>query len=383
MLRKLSAQTIVAQAGIGQSAAHQDVVAPLHLSTNYLWDNSNEKPAFDYSRTTNPTRSLLEKTLCELEGADQAILTASGMAAVDLTLSLLTPNDLILAPHDCYGGTHRIIRARMERGHFNAQFMDYTAPSAVDEVRKTNPRLVLIETPSNPLLRITDIRKITKAAKAVGALTIADNTLASPALQNPIDLGCDIVVHSTTKFINGHSDVIGGAVLCKNTAQAEELAWWANATGVTGSAFDSYMTLRGLRTLNVRVQQQSASAGALVNDLVGHPAIEKIHYPGLETHPGHDIASVQQRAFGSLFSIEFSPTIPVAAISDRLALFSPAQSLGGFESLVSCPATMTHVGMPPAARNAAGIGDHLLRFSVGLDHPDDLLADILQALERA
>lgn len=382
MLRKLNAQTIAAQAGVGKSPAHHDVIAPLHLSTNYLWANSNDKPEYDYSRTTNPTRHLLEETLCELEGAEQAILTASGMAAIDLTLSLLSADDLILAPHDCYGGTHRLIRARSERGHFKAEFIDFTAPTATEEIRNQKPRLVFIETPSNPLLRITDIRKITEASKAVGALTIADNTLASPALQNPIELGCDLVVHSTTKFINGHSDVVGGAVLCKNRTLAEELAWWANATGITGSAFDSYMTLRGLRTLNIRVQQQSASAATLVTELVGHPAIEQIHYPGLKTHPGHNIATIQQRAYGSLFSIEFSSDMPVAAISERLELFSPAQSLGGFESLVSCPATMTHVGMPPAARQAAGISDQLLRFSVGLDHSDDLLTDILQAIKQ-
>jgi cystathionine gamma-synthase len=242
---------------------------------------------------------------------------------------------------------------------------------------------VLVETPSNPLLRITDIRAVVAQAKECGAIVVADNTFLSPALQRPLDLGCDIVVHSTTKFINGHSDVVGGAVLAKDQALGDELAWWANCTGVTGAPFDSFLTLRGLRTLFPRVERQQATAGDVVSRLAADDRVANVFYPGLVNHPGHEVAKTQQKGFGSMFSVEFAEGVDVIELLRNLKFFTIAESLGGFESLVCTPATMTHAAMTQEAREIAGISDRLVRFSIGLEHGDDLVRDIVEALDRA
>lgn len=376
-------ETAVASAGVGKDRAHGAVAPQLCLSANFRWNDPAEKPAYDYSRSGNPTRAALEEALCELEGAARGIITATGMAAVDLVLNLLNPGELVIAPHDCYGGTHRLLSARARRGHIRVAFVNQTNLDAFTDALRAGPKLVLFETPSNPLLRITDLEAASSLAKAAGAITVADNTFLSPALQQPLSLGCDIVVHSTTKYINGHSDVVGGAVLAKDAAVGAELAWWANCTGVTGAPFDSYQTLRGLRTLFARIERQQAAAGAIAEQLEADDRVARVYYPGLSNHPGHGIALRQQRGFGAMLSLDLAPGVDAHAFVRSLELFTIAESLGGFESLVCIPSLMTHASAPREARLFAGISDSLVRLSVGLEHEDDLWADIDRALFAA
>ncbi len=381
MTRTLNPETIVAAAGVATDATHRGVSPPLHLSATYGWKDPEEKPAYDYSRSGNPTRSELGRALADLEGAAVGVVTASGMAAVDLPLNLVGPGELIIAPHDCYGGTFRLLAAGARRGHYRVEFVNQTDEAAVAAALAKRPKLVLIETPSNPLLRITDIAGVAAASKAAGAIVVADNTFLSPALQNPLALGCDIVVHSTTKYINGHSDVVGGAVLAKDQALGEELAWWANCTGVTGAPFDSFLTLRGLRTLFPRIERQQETAFAVATALAADERVACVNYPGLASHPGHDLARRQQKGFGAMLSVEFADGVDVIGLLRALEIFTVAESLGGFESLACTPATMTHAAMTPEARAIAGISDRLVRFSIGLEHSHDLIRDIFVALD--
>ena len=380
MTNSFHPQTAATIAGVAAAQKARPVAPALNLSATYAWDDPTEKPAFDYARSGNPTRAELENTLAALEGGARGVVTSSGMAALDLVLCLVKPGDIVLAPHDCYGGTHRLLNARAKKGHFEVLFVDQTDPAALIAAFDRSPRLILIETPSNPLLRITDIRSCVALAKAKGTITVADNTFLSPALQQPIALGCDVVVHSTTKYINGHSDVVGGAVIARDEALGEELAWWANCTGVTGAPFDSFLTLRGVRTLFTRLNAQEATASELIVSLEGDSRIGRINYPGLKEHPGHDIARSQQNGFGAMFSVEFSEDVDVLALLRALKIFTIAESLGGFESLVCVPAAMTHAAMTQEARARAGISDRLVRFSVGLEYVGDLHADLKQAL---
>jgi len=380
MTRSNRPETRIASAGVGADPSYHAVVPPLHLSANYAWTDPECKPAYDYSRSGNPTRDQLADALCALESAATGIITGSGMAAVDLVLNLADPGDLVLAPHDCYGGTYRLLTARAKRGQFDLAFVDQSDPEQLAAAFARKPKLVLMETPSNPLLRITDIRACVALASTVGAITVADNTFLSPVWQRPLELGCDVVIHSTTKFINGHSDVVGGAVLARDKALGEELAWWANCTGVTGTAFDSYLTLRGLRTLFPRLQRQQKTAAKIVDALVQDGRVARVFYPGLTTHPGHGIARSQQDGFGSMFSVEFIQDVDTMNFLRTLRVFTIAESLGGFESLVCAPASMTHAAMTAEARQTAGISDRLVRFSIGLEHEQDLLDDIHHAL---
>ncbi len=383
MTTHLHPETLIASAGVSSDRGQNAVAPPLYLSANYFWNDPCEKPQYDYARSGNPNRSQLEEALASLEGGARGVITSSGMAAVDLVLNLVEPGEVVLAPHDCYGGTHRLLTARAKRGHFKIVYVDQTDLAALAAGFAKKPKLVLIETPSNPLLRVTDIAKVVDFARQVDAFVVADNTFLSPALQRPLDLGCDIVVHSTTKFINGHSDVVGGAVIAKDAALGEELAWWANCTGVTGAPFDSFMTLRGLRTLFTRIERQQATASDVVDALSQDPRVAKVYFPGLKSHPGHEIAARQQSGFGSMFSVEFVETIDVLELLRQLDIFTIAESLGGFESLVCVPAAMTHAGMTPEARETAGISDRLVRFSIGLEHGADLVRDVLNALDGA
>ncbi|PZN99685.1 MAG: O-succinylhomoserine (thiol)-lyase [Alphaproteobacteria bacterium] len=382
MSRKSDPRTIAARHGVDTDTAHGSVMPPLYLSSNYSFAGFEQKRKYDYSRSGNPTRDVLAETLAELEGGAGCVVTATGMAAVDLPLSLLDPGDLLIAPHDCYGGTHRLLCARARKGHFEVLWVDQGDPAALDRAMALNPKMVLIETPSNPLLRVVDVADICARAHRVGAKVVADNTFLSPALQTPIALGADIVVHSTTKYINGHSDVVGGAVIAADPADHAELAWWANCLGVTGSPFDAYLTLRGVRTLFARIERQQTTAAHVAELLEAHPAVKAVHYPGLKSHPGHELAARQQQGPGAMLSFELVGGVDaVRAIIENLEVFTLAESLGGVESLIAHPATMTHAAMTPEARKVAGITDGLLRLSVGLEHQDDLIADLVQALD--
>lgn len=379
-----SPATVAVRAGIDTDTAFGAVVPPVVLSTNFSFAGFDQKRQYDYTRSGNPTRDLLADALADLEGGVGGVVTATGMAAVTLVLALLEPDDTLVVPHDCYGGSWRLFNALAKKNHFRLITTDLTDPRALAAALAENPRLVWIETPSNPLLRVTDIRFVAEAAHRVGALVVADNTFLSPALQTPIALGADLVVHSTTKYINGHSDVVGGAVVANTPELHQQLVWWANALGLTGSPFDSFLTLRGLRTLDARLRVHQENAAAIAALLDAHPAVSAVHYPGLASHPGHALAARQQTGFGAMLSVEIAGGIPaVRAFLDGLRYFTLAESLGGVESLVAHPATMTHAAMSAEARVAAGIGDGLLRLSVGIESTQDLIADLRDALARA
>ncbi|MBL0968009.1 MAG: cystathionine gamma-synthase [Brevundimonas sp.] len=376
--------TTAARHGVNADPTHGAVIPPLYLSSNYSFDGLDGKRRYDYTRSGNPTRDVLGETLAELEGGCGAVVTATGMAAVDLALFSLEPGDLLLAPHDLYGGTHRLLCARARKGHFEVAFVDQNDRDALDAAFARKPKLILIETPSNPLMRVVDVADICERARAVGCKSAVDNTFLSPALQRPLSLGADLVIHSTTKYINGHSDVVGGCVVAKDPADLEQLTWWANCLGVTGSPFDAWLTLRGVRTLFARVERQQSSAGRIAEWLDAHPAVAGVNYPGLKSHPGHAIAARQQAGFGAMLSFELKGGLDAArAFADTLQVFTLAESLGGVESLVAHPTLMTHAAMTPEARAVAGITDGLLRLSVGLEHPEDLIADLTVALDAA
>lgn len=376
--------TTAARAGIGRDRLHHAVVPPIHLSANYAFPEFGVKGAYDYTRSGNPTRDLLAEALADLEGGAFGIITATGMAAVTLVLQLVRPGERVVAPHDCYGGTWRLLDAFHRRGLLEVAFVDQRDGAALDRAFQRPVKLLWVETPSNPLLRVTDLAALAARAKAHGACTVADNTFLSPVLQRPLALGADLVIHSTTKYLNGHSDVVGGAVIAADPALGEELKWWANCLGVTASPFDSWLTLRGLRTLGARIRQHEWNAAEVVDALLGHPAIARVWYPGLPDHPGHAIAARQQAGFGAMVSFELNGGEPaVRAFIDGLRHFTLAESLGGVESLVAHPATMTHAAMSVEARQVAGISDALLRLSVGIEDPRDLVADVEAALDRA
>ncbi|NNE57331.1 MAG: cystathionine gamma-synthase [Hellea sp.] len=383
MTRRKSDQTRLVQAGIGEDPQTGSVATPLHTSSTYIWKDIETKGEFDYGRTKNPTRELLTRALVELEGGVGGEIVNSGMAAIDLCLNLLDANDLIIAPHDCYGGTHRLFTHRAFQNRIRVEFVDQSDEAALDVALTHNPKMVFIETPSNPLMRIVDVAAIAKAAKAVGALSVCDNTFLSPVRQKPLALGCDIVIHSNTKYINGHSDVVGGCVIANSEELTERLRWWANCAGLTGAPFDSWLTLRGMRTLPARMDIQEANAGKLATFLDGHNQVEKTYYPGLKCHPQFDLAAQQQFGPGAMLSFEIKGDLATAkSFLSGLELFQLAASLGGTESLICQPAIMTHAGMAPEARQNAGIKDNLIRVSVGMENIDDLLADFTQSFSK-
>lgn len=377
--------TAAVRAGIDRDTAYGAVTPPIVLSSNFSFAGFAQKREYDYTRSGNPTRDLLADALAELEGGAGAVVTATGMGAITLVLNaLLEPGDRLVVPHDAYGGSWRLFNALAKKGHFELITADLTDPRSLADALAQSPTLVLIETPSNPLLRITDLRFVIDAAHKAGARTVVDNTFLSPALQTPIAFGADVVLHSTTKYINGHSDVVGGAVIARDADTHQQLVWWANALGLTGSPFDSFLTLRGLRTLDARLRAHQENATAIAALLDAHPVVSKVYFPGLASHPGHAVAARQQKGFGAMLSVELDGgEEAVRAFVEGLRYFTLAESLGGVESLVAHPATMTHAAMTPEARAKAGISDGLLRLSVGIEATDDLLADLAAALVRA
>jgi cystathionine gamma-synthase len=376
--------TAAVRAAIESDTQHGAVVPPLHLSSNFTFREFGEKREYDYTRSGNPTRDALADALSELEGGAGAVVTSSGLAALNLLAQLLEPGDLLIAPHDCYGGTYRLFESLASKGHFEVQFVDQTDEVAIRAACARKPALILVETPSNPLLRIVAIEELAAAAKDCGALLAVDNTFLSPALQQPISLGADIVIHSTTKYLNGHSDVVGGAAVAATTELADRLKWWANCLGITGAPFDAYLTLRGVRTLFARMRQHEENANILARVLDDHEAVERVYYPGLRSHPGHEIAAQQQKGFGGMVSFEIAGgEAAVKVFVEKLRFFSLAESLGGVESLVCHPPSMTHAPVSENALAEAGIRQNLVRLSVGLECSEDLVVDVLQALNAA
>jgi len=375
--------TQTVRAGLECDEATGAVVPPIHLTSTFAFKCFGEKRSYDYTRSGNPTRDLLGSAIAELEGGVGGVITATGMAAITLVGYLIPAGGRIIAPHDCYGGTYRLFEAWRKRGERVVEFINFGDEVAVRAALSKPTNLLWIETPSNPLLRITDIEKFTALGKAAGAITVVDNTFLSPAWQLPLSLGADLVLHSTTKYLNGHSDVVGGAVVAKDKALHEQLVWWANCLGVTGAPFDSFMTLRGLRTLHARLDHHGRNSQALAQWLQQQPNVKKVYYPGLPSHPGHDVARRQQRGYGAIVSLELEGGHDaVREFVCDLQCFSLAESLGGVESLVAHPATMTHAAMDPVARQKAGLADGLIRLSVGIEGLEDLQRDLAAGLER-
>ena len=361
MTKRRSPGTVCAAARPDADPAYRGVAPPLWASDTYRWDDADTKPGYDYSRTVSPNRDMLSEALAELEGAAGGVITNSGQSAAMLALSLLPAGARVVAPHDCYGGTYRLIKGLEDQGKLTAAFVDMLDDAAVEAALAPGADLVWIETPSNPLLRVTDIARRAAQARAAGALSIADNTLLTPLRQRPLELGCDLVMHSTTKALNGHGDLFGGALLAGDAGLVEELHWWSNAAGLNGSAHDSWQILRGLRTLPLRVDRQERSAQAIAQWLSARSDVPAVNYPGV----------------GFMISFRVEGGEPAAArFLAGLELVTLASSLGGFATLICKPATMTHRGMPPEAQAEAGIAPDLLRLSVGLEEAEDLIADL-------
>jgi cystathionine gamma-synthase len=376
--------TRAVRAGLESDEVTGAVVPPLHLSSNFAFKGYGEKRKYDYSRSGNPTRDLLGDALADLEEGAGGVITSSGMSAIAVVGHLLMQGARIVAPHDCYGGTYRLFAAWQRRGELTVDFVRFADEDALERALRQPTALLWIETPSNPLLRVTDIERLARRGHEVGALVVVDNTFLSPGWQRPIPLGADIVVHSTTKYLNGHSDVVGGAVIAAKQEVHEQLAWWANCLGLTGSPFDSFLTLRGLRTLDARLAVHGRNASALAGWLNEQKGVAKVYYPGLPSHPDHEIARRQQSGFGAIVTLELQGGVPaVKRFLHGLEFFSLAESLGGVESLVAHPATMTHAAMDAESRQAAGLTDGLLRLSVGIEDLEDLRADLAAGLERA
>lgn len=378
----LPSATQAVRAALESDSQHGSIMPPLYLSSNFSFAGLGEKRQYDYTRSGNPSRDALGEALAQLEGGASATVVSSGMAAITLVCQLLGPEDLLVVPHDCYGGSYRLFTNLAQRGAFRLQVADFTDASQIEAVLALQPRWLWLETPSNPLLRLTDVRAWCEAAQAAGVQVCVDNTFLSPLGQSPLQLGADLVLHSTTKYLNGHSDVVGGVVIAKDAALGTQLGWWANCLGLTGSPFDAWLTLRGLRTLGVRLARQVESSQLLAEFLAQQEGVTAVYYPGLPSHPQYALAQSQQHCAGAIISFELEPQL-LKAFVDQLQLFSLAESLGGVESLIAHPASMTHAAMDPAARQRAGISEQLLRLSVGIEDGSDLIADLEQALDFA
>lgn len=371
--------------GIDTDMAFGAVVPPMHLTTTYSFTGFDQPRDYDYSRCGNPTRDLLAEALSTLEGGAGGVVTATGLAAITLVVQALTrPGDTVVVPHDAYGGTWRLFDRLAGKGVLNVETVDFADSDRLDAALAGRPALVWIETPSNPLLRLTDIAAVSAKAQEVGALVAVDNTFCTPLLQRPIELGADVVVHSTTKYLNGHSDVVGGAAIAATPELHEQLADWCNVLGLPGSPFDSYLSLRGVRTLQTRMRAHQENAAVIADRLSDDEAVARVHFPGLAEHPDHELAIRQQDGFGAMVSFSLvAGEAGVRRFVGGLRCFTLAESLGGTESLVAHPATMTHAAMTPEARARAGIDDGLIRLSVGIEPVEDLLTDLTDALNRA
>ncbi len=377
-------ETLCIHAGQEPDPIHGAVMTPIVLASTFAQKSPGKYDDYDYSRAGNPTRTALEKCLAALEGAKHGITFGSGCAATTAILLGLKSGDHVLCGDDVYGGTFRIFDKVMKQWGLEASFMDMSDPAKVKEAIRPNTRLLWLETPSNPMLKIFDIAAIAEVAKKAGAALAVDNTFATPMLQRPLDLGATMVVHSTTKYLNGHSDVVGGAVLTSDAALGEKLHFLQKSVGGVPSPFDCYMVLRGLKTLGVRMKQHVASAQTIAARLVAHKQVERVFFPGLATHKGHDIASRQMKAPGGMISFEVAGGLPAAtAFLEALRVFVCAESLGGVESLAEHPAIMTHASLPADVRRTLGIGDGLIRLSIGLEDADDLADDLERGFRAA
>ena len=361
------------------------VMTPVYLTSTYA-QSAPAQPigGYEYSRTHNPTRTALEENLAALEGGAWGLCFASGLAATNALLDRLVPGDHVVAGDDLYGGTYRLFTKVFERYGITFSFVPTTDVDQVREALTERTRYVYVESPSNPLLRLTDLRATAQVAHAAGAQLVVDNTFATPFLQRPLEYGADIVLHSLTKYLGGHSDVVGGALIGNDATLQEELAFYQNSVGGTGGPLDAFLVLRGTKTLAIRMERHCQNARALAAHLEQHEMVERVYYPGLESHPQHELAKRQMDDFGGMLSFELAGGVPAGnAFAMSTRIFTLAESLGGVESLVETPPSMTHASIPVEVRHAAGLADGLVRLSVGIEHIDDLRADVDQALVAA
>lgn len=369
---------------VGQEAdtATGATIVPIYQTATFTQESIGVTKGYDYSRSDNPTRAAFEKAVAAVENGNFGLAFASGLAAETAVLSILKPGDNIVAADDLYGGTYRLFTKVLANQGITTTFTDGTNPAVIESAITKNTKLIWVESPTNPLLKLSDIQSIANIAKSKGILLVVDNTFATPYFQKPLDLGADIVVHSTTKYINGHSDVVGGAVIVNNAELFERIKFYQNAAGAILGPFDSWLTLRGLKTLAVRMEKHQENAFKVAEALVKNPVVLKVNYPGLESHPQHELAKKQMSGFGAMISFEINGGIEeVNRFVSKLKLFSLAESLGGVESLVSHPAQMTHASVPAYQRKNIGINDNLIRLSVGIEDAQDLISDLESALE--
>ena len=377
--------------GLGTRAVHAGqspdpstgaIMPPIYQTSTYVQDGLGRHKGFEYARTRNPTRDALERNLAALEGGRYGLAWASGLAATDALLKLLNAGDHVICGENVYGGTHRLMVQVFQRLGLTFTFVDTRDPGRIAEAVTPATRMLYVETPTNPMMRLTDLAAAGEIARARDLLFVVDNTFATPCLQTPLGFGADIVLHSTTKYLNGHSDMVGGALVTSRDDLAERLAFLQNAAGAVPGPMDCWLTLRGTKTLALRMRQHDASGRRIAAWLVDRPEIEAVYYPGLPSHPQYDLACRQMRGFGGMISLELGSIERARRFVEAVRLFALAESLGGVESLIGHPASMTHASVPPAMREAMGLTDGLVRLSVGIEDPEDLLEDIETALGR-
>lgn len=375
-------ETKAVHTGVHKDSQYNSVITPIYPSSTFYWEDLERNSGYDYTRSGNPTRDALTENLAALEGGAGCVATCTGMSAVHCAMAVFNPGDHIVVPTDVYGGTFRLITQFLTEKGLQFTFVDMTDIEALKAAVTSSTKGLWIETPSNPLMKVIDLQAVVEVARQHKLLTVCDNTFLSPYLQRPFEFGVDVVVHSTTKYINGHSDVVGGAVISKEKDVADRMSWLVNAMGLACSPFDAWLVLRGLKTLACRMEAQQLSAMKIARFLDAHAAVERVYYPGLESHPQHELAGRQQQGFGAMLSFDVKDGRDMAErVCTKTKLYDIGVSLGGIESLISFPITMSHAAMSEEGRAAAGITEKTVRISVGLEHSDDLIADLSQALD--
>lgn len=369
-------------AGVHPDPATGAIMTPIYQTSTYVQDGVGNHKGYEYSRTQNPTRHALEKNIAAIENGKYGACFGSGLAAIDCVLKMLNPGDEVISTNDLYGGSYRIFKTIFEKYGIIFHFVNMQDVDAVAALVNENTKMIWVETPTNPMMNIVDIEAMAKISKVAGAMLCVDNTFATPYLQNPLDLGADVVMHSVTKYLGGHSDVVMGALVCSDENIANEMYRIQNSTGAVTAPMDSFLVLRGIKTLHLRVQRHCENGEKVARFLATHPKIDKVYWPGFETHPNHEVAKRQMRGFGGMisFNLKGNQLEDALNIVKKVEIFALAESLGGVESLIGHPATMTHASIPKDVREQSGVVDSLIRLSVGIEDADDLIADLTQAL---
>lgn len=369
-------------AGVHPDEATGAIMTPIYQTSTYVQEGVGNHKGYEYSRTLNPTRHALEKNIAAIENGKFGACFGSGLASIDCIIKMLNPGDEVISTNDLYGGTYRLFRTIFEKYGIVFHFVDMQNTSAVEEKVNSNTKMIWVETPTNPMMNIVDISAMSSVAKKAGAMLCVDNTFATPYLQNPLDLGADIVMHSVTKYLGGHSDVVMGALVTSDEKIAKEMYRIQNSSGAVTAPMDSFLVLRGIKTLHLRVQRHCENGEKVAEFLAGHPKVDKVYWPGFTSHPNHDVAKKQMRGFGGMISFTLKGNILEDALNvvKKVQLFSLAESLGGVESLIGHPATMTHASIPKEEREKTGVVDTLIRLSVGIEDAEDLIDDLKQAL---